>query len=284
MKIPQYVLCFTLAIMAAVEAVHPLPEGKSESPPGPVHLLYAAEDPQRPIWISAELATAEDGSVDWEVLGESIRLTYENLKTWPSVIIGTDERGRPVYDPWTSGPRPDGVYWGPTHHDYIGRPPDGSLEELILHSRYIIRGRLIAQQLGFFDTEPATLLAIRVSHMVLPDEAPRTKVSAILYVAYPSAEIRIGEYGFFKGDPSFPPLPDVGDEVMFFDYGVALDAGRRIFLPESDKILVRLTGGEILRGQPLFGTHKLDSDSGLDELIGRISKLRHVYAVEKRGE
>lgn len=202
-----------------------------------VHILPAAQDAERPIWISAEAATKADGSVDWDLLGDDFRRNYENLKTWPSAVIEIGKDGV-VYDRWVSHPRPGGVYWGPTHRDAIGRPADETIDDLVRNARYIVQGRVVASQVGFFDSEPATLLTLHVRHMARPEKNARTEASEFLRIAYPYAEFRIGEHGFLKGDPSYPPVPSVGDRVLFFDFTVALDADRTVFRPEADKILV----------------------------------------------
>ncbi len=215
-------------------------------------LFYTASEPDQLAWISAEMATSEDGSIDWDVLSEDVRLSYEGLQTWQPFMIGKNEDGSPIYDPWESHGIPGfGAYWGPSHRDGISQPPSEALDQLISNARYVVEGVVTSHEQGFFLKEPMTLLTLDVSRMRSPrvdDTLPpryRTPMTNVLYVAYPSASFTIGGHGFAKGDPAYPPLPGIGDSILFFVFTLALDVDRLVFRPDADKVLVQSPGGEL---------------------------------------
>lgn len=223
------------------------------SPPGlEGRFFHAAGEPERLAWISAEMATAEDGSIDWAMVPENVRISYHELRTWQPTVIGREADGTPRYDPWDSHAIPGfGAYWGPSHYDRVELAASGSLDELIENAHYVIEGVVSAREPGFFLDEPMTLLTLEVARMAVPEEADRlpphhrTPRACTLYVAYPSARFSIGGHGFAKGDPAYPPLPEVGDSILFFELTVALDVDRLVFRPEADKLLVSSPGRSI---------------------------------------
>lgn len=288
MEVWKHLASAVFALIAVAGGVHLTLAAHAGGPPSAplaelhadIATLYSAVDPEQPIWISSQAATAEDGSVDWSIVGESVRESYEGLKTWPSTAR-ISEAGDLEYDPWTSQPIPGGIYWGPTHRHYVGLPADDTLDDLITNSRYIVRGTVVHRQQGFYDGEPASLLTLQVESLVRPADKARTPVTRTLYVAYPHAAFRIGEHGFYKGDPSYPPLPAVGDTVLLFHYTVALDAERTVFRPEADKILVQGASGELVVS-PAWREHsEREVPQQLTDVMDRILSERHVVDMEE---
>lgn len=225
-------------------------------------LFRGFSDRSEVAWVSVDMATAEDGSMAWEAVGESLKWSYENLRTWERYPIGYDDTGKPIYPPgehhWEPG---FGAVWGtnPPHADGVFGP-HASTADMIANSLYIIQGVVTAAEEGFFETDPATLLTLRVSriseHANLSDEDSygefegvpfRSPVVPILYLVYPSARFSIGGHGFGKVDPSFPPLPEIGDEILYFSVTPAATKDRLVFKPEDGGhvILVQKPGSDI---------------------------------------
>lgn len=129
------------------------------------------------------------------------------------------------------------------------QPPARTTDELIAHSKYIVEGTITDLEPGFWESEPATLLTVAVSRMVVPetieDPVLHTPPSRTVYLAYPLARFTIGGHGFEKGDPAYPPLPSVGDSVLFFEPFMAHTTRRVVFRPMADKILFASPGGAV---------------------------------------
>ena len=211
--------------------------------------FYRAGDPNQLAWVSAEMATAENGMVDWGALPENTRVSYEELRKWQPTQIGENEDGTPIYSPWQSHGIPGfGAYWGPSFYDAAGLSSSDTTDQLIGNARYVVEGVVRSQEQGFFFDEPMTLLTLAISRIAPPKSEDNlsashlTPMTEILYVAYPSARFNIGGHGFAKGDPAYPPLPKIGDKVLFFEFTLALDVERVIFRPAADKILVETAG------------------------------------------
>ncbi len=250
-SIARSVSLFTLTLVV-VGALVSAPNAGGGDSGASQRLFYRAGEPDQLAWVSAEMATTDDGLIDWSLLSESIRISYEGLQTWQPFQIGTNEDGSPIYDQWDSHAIPGfGSYWGPSHYDGIPQLPSGSVGDLVSNAHYVVEGVVINREQGFFMDEPMTLLTLDVSRIAPPKAEEdviarnRTPMTNALYVAYPSAHFSIGGHGFAKGDPSYPPLPKVGDSILFFEFAVAIGVDRLVFRPDADKVLVQSPGGTL---------------------------------------
>lgn len=206
-----------LAVLAAALWLQP-PLTSADGPP----YIYRVPDRIQglndgaPLWVSKERATGPDGHVAWEEIGEKARESYENIKTWPigsytnrSAIEGQP----PPYNPYVTGPRPDGIYYG-VYHFGLRNVASETLEQQLNNAESLIEGEVIAKTVGFTRRVPITLLSVRVDHFGsskgLSAETP------IAHIFWPVAEFTIGDITFEKGDPDYPAVaPEVGDRILF---------------------------------------------------------------------
>lgn len=169
------------------------------------------------LWVSKERASGTGGIVDWEAIGEHARESYENIRSWPveAYTHRTALEGNPrQYDPYATGPRPDGVYYGVVHGFGRRNLPSATLRQQLDNAESLIEGEVVAKQVGFTRGIPVVLLTVRVDHFGsakgLSADGP------IANIFWPAAKFTIGEITFEKGNPEYPEIaPDVGNRVLF---------------------------------------------------------------------
>ncbi len=291
-SIARSVSLFTLTLVAVGALVSAANAGGGDSGANQ-RLFFRAGEPDQLAWVSAEMATTEDGLIDWSLLSEDIRSSYEELQKWQAFAIGRNEDGTPIYDSGYSHALPGfGSYWGPSYYDGINQPPSETLDDLVSNARYIVEGVVTDREQGFFIDEPMTLLTLRVSRIVAPKQGDnilprfRTPVTNVLYVAYPSARFTIGGHGFAKGDPSYPPLPEIGDSILFFELTLALDVDRLVFRPDADKVLVQSPGGTLDPDdyqKEWIETHNRGVPATLEEVAEKVAQDRAFESIRSTG-
>lgn len=115
-----------------------------------------------PVWVSAATATAPDGKIDWDVLGERALMIYESvLRNTPRLVI-EKPGSAPQFDPDSSGLRPECVYYGAAHFDYPNPPSDQTLGDVVKNAHAVLRGRITEITPGFYLGEPNSLLTVTI--------------------------------------------------------------------------------------------------------------------------
>jgi hypothetical protein len=126
------------------------------------------------------------------------------------------------------------ISYGPVDVDRAGPiPPYSTLKDLALNSKAAIRGTVTDIDHGFSFYGPSSLLEIRVDEW-LKKKSERIADRPFVYLIYPVAEFEAGGYRFCKTDARWGSEPQVGDEILFFPYRVAIDDARQVFLPDPD--------------------------------------------------
>lgn len=212
-------------------------------------LQAAGEDPQPPVWVSAEAATTPDGQINWDLLGESAHQNYLGVlrMTPPLLAKPPGDQSAPQYDPNSSGLRPDCVYYGASYYDSPGHPSDRTLDDVFRNARTIARGRIVALTPGFYLGEPSTLLTVEIERTF---RAPAERFqSDVLHVIYPYARFSIGGVSFCKGDTEFPYRPQVGDRSLVMPFRMPRDKGGSLFLAGPRELIFETGGGRLVLPQ-----------------------------------
>jgi hypothetical protein len=179
---------------------------------------------QLPLWVSASASETAAGTLDLELLGNSveslIRMHMQSPDYKPSACI------------WS------GV------GDWLPPPgevrPFTSFSDLVAHSLGIYEGKVLATEGGFGVGGTGTLLKIEVADVLKTsgefDSLP------VLYVIYPGGDFEAGGYRFCARDETLPPLPTVGDRVLLLPYFEPEDTERSLVTLLNDEILVEHRG------------------------------------------
>ncbi len=234
-----------LMLAAAVQAPLPARAEPGHGLPYAVPSFIQGVQPEQTEWISAERATTDDDHVDWQLLGEDVRRGYEAIRTTPyeTIMIRMPGQQERELDPYASGPRPDGVYYGQSHHCSFNGPPDETLEDQIENAEAALLGDVIAVTPGFYQGIPYTLLSIRLDRY--GGKSHKEPGSPVAHIAYPVAEFTIGDITFYKGDPSFPATPEVGDRLLFFSYRWTALSAETVLRAEHDKMAIERADGSV---------------------------------------
>ena len=254
-RIPAIACCLGLLLLA--------PTGVSAGGTStgiPSRILSADGPSSEPVWISANPGT-----------GRQEKLTLEALP-WRVRSFIEQELREGVYK------KRGCIYYGPVNIDRAGPiPPFRTLKDLALNSRAALRGSITAIDHGFSFYGPSSLLEIRVEEWL--KKSDRVADQPVVYLVYPVAEFEAGGYRFCKEDARWGREPAVGDEILFFPYQVAVDAERRVFLPDPDayEVILSRKGADnlsipkFLRDDPdVLGVKEI-------EVLGRRALLAGTY-------
>lgn len=266
----QFSLSLTCFFVATIAWAGPADPQKSLEEPrqkAPAMLKAAGDDPQPPVWVSAEAATRDSGQIDWDLLGESAHQNYLGVlrMTPPLLAKPPGDHSAPQYDPNSSGVRPDCVYYGASYYDSPGRPSDRTLQDVFQNARTIARGRIIEMTPGFFQGEPSTLLTIEIER-VLRDAVD----SEVLHVVYPYARFTIGGVNFCKGDTEFPYRPQTGDRSLVMSFREPRDKGGSLYLVSPQELIFETASGSLVLPQRFAASSDRPAFDRLEDLERRL--------------
>ncbi len=236
------ILMLTIAVQAVLPAQAEPDQGMRYVVPS---FIQGAEPELWAEWISAERATTDDDQVEWQLIGDNVRRSYEAIRAtaYEYITVRTPGSRELKYDLTETGPRPDGAYYGQSYYDYYYNPPNRTLEDQIEHAKATLLGEVIAVTPGFYEGIPHSLLSVRLDRY--EGKSNRAPGYRVAHVAYPVAKFSIGDITFYKGDPRFPTTPDVGDRLLFFSYRLEVLSAETILRAEHDKLAIERTGGSV---------------------------------------
>lgn len=146
--------------------------------------------------------------------------------------------------------------------------PTGSIELLARHATAIIRGKVVAAEVGFYREHPGTLFSVRVSQR-LRDSDGEPQPTVHLFVGAGEVDT---PHGMICGvAPRGTPLPAVGDDVMFFAPGPPIDSENEIFVIEPDRQLLVQSAAKELQLPKQLRTEAAPAD--LDAVVARVRQV-----------
>lgn len=218
-----------------------------------------AEPAGAPLFVPADLAGRPDGSIDWVLLGRQAEAVFSSVANAPKLPAPVhrpdvpDVLGAP--DPAYSRPIAGCLYYAPGTFESPGRGAEKTLPAAVRTARGIVRGRVVAVTQGFFGGDIGSLIDLEVEETLKAATGVARGKRLRLY--YPAASFRAGSFAFCKADPAYPPLPEIGDDLLVIHRRPPLDEGRSILLPEPDGIFVQKPGGKVQAPLALAGDASL---------------------------
>jgi hypothetical protein len=178
------------------------------------------------------------------------------------------------------------VNYGPVDVDRAGPIlPYSTLKDLALNSKAAIRGTITDIDQGFSFYGPSSLVEIQVDEW-LKKKSDRIADQPFVYLVYPVAEFEAGGYRFCKTDARWGSKPQIGDEILFFPYRVAIDEARQVFLPDPDYyevILYRKEKGALSLPRSLRNDPDVRGVKALEPLQKRALEALAVYDTSELG-
>ena len=213
-----------------------------------------------PLWISAEAVADAENMVDLDRLGSRVlsRNVEKQRQFWGDRI----ELGKILLQ----GRKPHiaaiprctcASEFAVTHRQ---DNPSDTLDDLLTHSRSILRGTIRSIAWGFSFGVPSSLLELEISETV-QGLAPRAPV----YLDYPVAHFRIGPFSFCNLNQGFEPRP--GDEVLLFDYKGPVDREDVFYVPGLRNIAFQDRDGALILPPQLKDDPDLEGVRTLDDMV-----------------
>jgi hypothetical protein len=237
------ILSLTFAFCWGVQA-----ESMRDAAPAQPDVLQRA-GATRPFFISARLATDENGEIRWAVFPESTRIA---LQTRIDEMARTHRvnAGAAASEPCSTRT---------VSFPHVGGP-HRSWSDLADNAEAIYRGRVVATMPGFEFTAPKTLLSIHILSRIRGNQA--FPAAGAVNILYPAADFTIGDTRFCNAGPNAPFIPAVGDDVLIFAYDEPVDQSKSFLLTVPEQLIFSRDGRliaapEILRGK---------ESSSIDEL------------------
>jgi hypothetical protein len=204
------------------------------------------DDAGAPVWVSRQAATADDGRVDWQLLGVEAWEAFSHLEAQPTITIAMaladpemsavvetvaeDGVSKVRWHKYGAGAFDLGHHWG--HHR--GHP---SGEHLSTGSATL--GTVLAVGQGFFRGEVGSLATVRIDRALRTENGPPTD---LVYVYYPAARFSIGDVNFWKEPVGTLAVPGPGDRIEVATDRPAAAAGP-VFWPHQKSLTLERASG-----------------------------------------
>jgi hypothetical protein len=214
-----------------------------------------------PLWISAEAVADEEKIIDLDRI-DSLGLT-KNLGKQREELGGE----RPL-EKFRVGGKPVAVRIPLSEckrtlyveDDRGGTDSTATLSDLAANSESILWGTIRSIDLGFDSGVPASLLGVEVREAIR-GSAPQP----LFYIAYPVARFKMGPFHFCNTRNGYEP--QLGDDVLLFDFTGPVDRDQILFAPRLDQILFQGQSGTLALPPQLTNDPDLKTLRSLPELV-----------------
>lgn len=230
----------------------------------PSHFIHSRNGDSAPLWVSAKAATTPGGGIDWDLLGERARVIYQSVVQNVPRLMVEEPGSQPKYDPDSSGLRPECVYYGSAHFDYVNPPSDETLADVIKNAQAVMRGRITEITPGFYLGEPNSLLTVSVDRKIRSSR--HFSVGNSFYIVYPKARFNIGDTNFCKHDSRFPYSPQVGDQVLILPFQGPQGEGFRLIQPGPVELIFETEQGELILPKKFVSTASAEKFTSLRDI------------------
>jgi hypothetical protein len=212
---------FALIGVALEARVQPAPEAPSQGPPERIE--SSAADRSQPVWVAAGLAIRQGG-----LPAQDLFTPFElsQLQRMAEVYREQREAGRlgNSSDPCAGARGIEADY-------YV---PEPAIEQLVEYSEVIFSGTVRGGGEGLYKSQPVRLYRVSVDEVWKGEEVLRPGETA--FVAFPQAEIRMGDDWLCTRSPRFPDQPKPGKQILVFSHG-GPDGGEPIFYPMDVELI-----------------------------------------------
>jgi hypothetical protein len=265
-----------LLAAAAIGLAGSLSDGFGAQSAVPESFYSRVADHKSPIWISADLARAQDNQIDWKLFSPDERASLRN-KLATQKRVKAEERIKSLSSFQSLGREPvqdDNciTYESAFHH--LGEELEGpGLGGLLRSARGVYSATIADMSQGFFLGSPATVLKLEISEAWKTESGLAPKE---LFGVYPFARFAIGEGVFCSGVPGKLLQPKIGQRVIVFFTSKPVDRQQALFWVEPDFLITERSDGGVslppaLKNDPeLFPVQSLDE---AEELLRRALRL-----------
>lgn len=264
-----------LSVAAVIGLAGSLSDGFGAQSAVPESFYSGVADRGSPIWISADLARAQDNQIDWKLFSPDERTslrkklaTQERVKSEEHIksLSSFQSLGRePVQDE-------NCITYESTFY-HLGEELEGpGLSGLLRSARGVYSATVADLSQGFFLGSPATVLKLEITQDWKTEGGLAPKE---LFGVYPFARFAIGEGVFCSGVPGKLLQPKIGQRVIVFFTSKPVDRQQTLFWVEPDFLIAERGDGGVslppaLKDDPeLFPVQSLEE---AEELLRRALK------------
>ena len=214
-----------------------------------------------PLWVAAEVAITQDGTLDERIVGPAGVAAY---RRWER---STQQHRERLHRAGRNPARDECLFStgrGPTH-----AKPTSTADDLVTNAERIVSGRVTELRQGFFLGQPgslASLVDIKVANDTSSDEEP-------LFVFVPQAKIDLafGVVCADLGSGNFRLVP--GDRIVAFSMQAPYAGdGYRVIAPDVHRELVVQSREHGLKPPRAFPIEQFDSIDRIECAVGLATK------------